>query len=160
LKTSILLPKALLVIVVVSVVAVYGYGQNYTTIENEEMYGTWINSKSINTFHIQKMVVVDDDFKEYGNVIDSSPRVDVTQQIDSKWTDDTGNLWYKVYGKINTGPWKGSNFKALEKLSENSSVLEMVVNAFQGNIDSANYPDKIEHNSTFNGGYRIFYRSQ
>lgn len=72
----------------------------------------------------------------------------------------SGNLLYKVFGKVNTGPWKGQNFKALERLSEAASVLEMVVNAFQGDFNSAKYPDKIEHNFAFNGGYRIFYRAK
>ena len=132
----------------------------YVAKSSEEIYGTWTNDKTVNTFHIQKMVVSADGFKEYANVSSSYPNVEASQQIDSKWTDSNGNIWYKVSGKINTGPWKGQSFKGLEKLGEAGSVLEMVVNAFQGDFNSAKYPDKIEHNSTFNGGYRIFYRAK
>ena len=37
---------------------------------NEELFGTWTNDKTINTFHIQKMVVSAGEFKEYRNVSD------------------------------------------------------------------------------------------
>jgi hypothetical protein len=134
--------------------------EKYVPNANEELYGTWINDKTVNTFRIQKMVVSADGFKEYSVVSSSYPNDEVTQKIANKWKDSSGNIWYKVFGNIKTGPWKGRNFKALEKLSEGASVLEMVVSAFEGDFGSADYPNKIEHNSTFNGGYRIFYRTK
>ena|SRR5271157_4471946 len=132
----------------------------YVAKANEEIYGTWTNERTINAFQIQKMVVSAGGFEEYGNASDTSPRVEVTQQIQSKWKDASGVLWYKVFGKINTGPWKGRNFKAFERLSQDLSVLELVVNAFQGDFNSSDYPNKIEKISAFNGGYRIFYRAK
>lgn len=134
------------------------YGQGYLPKPKEELYGTWANSKSVNAFQIQKMFIKAGSFFEFGGVFESAPRVEVTYQIDRKWTDGKSDLWYAIFGKINTGPWKGRNFKALEKLSKSSTILEMVVNAFNGDFSTTGYPDKIERNSTFNGGYRLFYR--
>ena len=151
---------AVLVILPSLVPLVVAAQDKYVPKANEELYGTWTNEKTINTFHIQKMVVSADGFKEYSNASSSYPSVEVAQQMDTKWTDSKGSVWYKVFGNIKTGPWKGQNFKALERLSEAGSVLEIVVNAFQGDFNSAKYPDKIERNSTFNGGYRIFYRAK
>jgi hypothetical protein len=155
-----ILRSAPLVLLTLTLLGEYCYGLNYVAKANEEIYGTWVNQDTVNAFHIQKMIVKAGEFEEYANVADSYPSVEVTQQIDSKWTDSSGDVWYKAAGKINTGPWKGRNFKALEKLSKDASVLEMVVSAYQGNFDSADYPSKIEHNPSANGGYRIFHRAK
>ncbi len=155
-RTSILLATATLVSM--TLLAGCCYAQSYVPMANEELYGTWTNDKTINTFHIQKMVVNAGGFKEYSNVTASDPSVEVSQQIQTKWKDSSGVIWYKVFGKINTGVWKGRNFKSLERLNKAATVLEMVVNAFQGDLSSSDYPNKIEKASAFNGGYRIFYR--
>ena len=126
---------------------------------NEELSGTWTNEKSINTFHIQKMIIAADQLKEYHEVSDASPYVEATQQIDGRWSDSEGELWYKISGRIKTGPWGGRNYKALLKLTVSASVLEMVVSANDGDSASFDYPAKIEKYSAYNGGYRLFHRA-
>ena len=65
---------AVLVILPSLVPLVVAAQDKYVPKANEELYGTWTNEKTINTFHIQKMVVSADGFKEYRNVSSLSER--------------------------------------------------------------------------------------
>ena len=46
---------------------------------------------------------------------------EATFQIDSKWTDSEGNIWYKVFGAVTDS---GQKFQVLFKISRKGTQLE------------------------------------
>jgi len=130
-------------------------GAQYAPKPNEELYGTWINDKTINAFHVQKRVhTADGDVKEYDDLSGSTLLAEGPSRIDKKWTDSDGNIWYEAYERLTTGVYAGYDFQRLFKLSKSSTVLEYVQNF--GYVGPNNYPTKIDPTS---GGYKIFYRA-
>ena len=132
------------------------YGQSYVPTKNEECYGTWINDKTINQGHIQKKVCGPDGNKDYSEISDPTPVFEDEQQIDSKWTDAEGNIWYKTYGTVKAGAYKGTKWQELDKLSKSATVWEYVF-CIVADFSPNNYPSEV---SPTNGNYRIFYRAE
>ena len=127
----------------------------YVPKPNEELYGTWINDKTINAFHVQKRVhTADGDVKEYDDLSGSTLLAEGPSRIDRKWTDSDGNIWYEVYERLTGGVYAGNDFQRLFKLSKSATVLEYVQN--YGYVGPNNYPTKIDPGR---GDYKIFYRA-
>jgi len=127
----------------------------YVPKANEELYGTWINDKSINDQHIQKQISTSDGDKCYLEVSDSVSFFEDEWQIYSKWTDSEGNIWYKIFGTVKAGAYEGTKWQELAKLSKSSTVWEYVytiVYEFDPNL----YPTKVDPKE---GYYRILYRA-
>ena len=133
------------------------YGQSYVPTPNEEIYGTWTNDKSINLIGFQKTVVTADGFQNYADTSDSVPREKGVSQIDTKWTDSEGNIWYKTFGTV-TGVEnrRTTKFQNLVKVSKSGTVME-IVHRHPRDFDSSNYPTKIDPDDN---NYGIYYRTE
>ena len=128
----------------------------YVPTANEQLYGTWINEKSINQFHVQKAICTSDGWKEYYNISDTFPLNEGTREIVSKWVDDNGNIWYKTFSTITFGKNTGLKGQELNKLSKSCTVWESVVEPV-GEFNSSSFPKKIDPN---NWTYNILYRAE
>ena len=130
----------------------------------EEIYGTWTNDTSTNTYvimsgHIQKVVInPDGKWKEYSNISDSDYLQEGTRTIDSKWTDSEGNIWYKIVMVVTDGKLAdpGTTAQELDKLSKSATVWESVF-ALVGKVHPELYPTSIDPKTS---NYRIYYRAQ
>lgn len=133
----------------------------YVPQPHEEFYGTWINEKSVNAFHIQKLIISPSGTKEYSNVSDSLPSVEVKpDQVDRKWTDSEGNTWYRKFGTIERDDGSILSYKALQKLSKSATVLEIVNTIYDANLGSVDYPTEISPKPPALQNYYIFYRAE
>ena len=127
----------------------------YVPKSNEELYGTWINDKTINPFHVQKRIhTPDGNVREYNDLSGSTLLAEGPSRIDKKWTDSDGNIWYEAYEKLTSGVYAGNEFQRLFKLSKSATVLEYVQN--YGYVGPNHYPTKIDPAT---GDYKIFYRA-
>jgi len=129
---------------------------NYIPTQDEEIYGTWTNDRTYNLIGFQKTIISADGWKNYPNISDRAPWEEGTSQIDSKWTDDEGNIWYKIFGVANGGHVKGAKFQNLTKLSKSATVLEVVARPTVAEFDSTNYPARIDPGDP---NYAIYYRA-
>ena len=118
------------------------YAQNYVPTANEEFYGTWINDKTINAGHIQKKISTPGGNKDYLEVSDSVPVFEDEQQVYAKWTDTEGNIWYKIFGTVKAGAYKGTKWQELDKLSKSATVWEYVF-AIVSDFNPNSYPTKV-----------------
>jgi len=142
----------------VSLLAVFVLGScattKYVPKPNEELYGTWTNEYTGNSDNIQKQVYSSGEYKDYHLVADTVPVDQGAFQIDSKWTDANGNIWYRSYCTQKTGPAAGYDFQMLSKLSKSATVLEWVYKQ-SSPYAPVSYPTQIDTNSDT---YHIFYR--
>ncbi len=144
-------------IALLALVQVGGWAQEkYQPKDNEEIYGTWVNDKGSNPYGIQKEIITVTGWKEYLNVSDSVPVDQGGRWIDSKWTDSEGNIYYKSFGTITTGPYKGYKWKALNKLSKSATFQESVVVVGYGEFDSMQYPSNVDPKDS---SYKTYYRA-
>ncbi len=148
-----------LILPVLALLGGYCYGQNYVPTAHEEIYGTWINQESPNPkkpfFHPQKVIVAADGYQEYYfNTTGSA--VQGTVEIDRKWTDTEGNIWYECQHTVTApGDIKGQKWQELVKLSKSATVRESVFSVVIGDFSASSYPTKIDPNEPT---YNIFYR--
>jgi hypothetical protein len=140
--------------------------EKYIPKENEELYGTWTNKQYTGSSCVesQKMVVTAHGYKFYKQMSDSVPSVEGTMQIDSKWTDAKGNIWYRTFGTVKTGEWKKFKGQWLVELSKSATVLECTWRFLYltQEFDPANYPKEIDRNPSYGGSwvfYNIRYRA-
>jgi hypothetical protein len=128
----------------------------YVPKPNEELYGIWTNEHPSNLELIQKQVFSVGSIEEYRKVADSVPLDKITYEIDSKWTDSGGNIWYRFSCKQISGPNIGVEFTTLSKLSESATVLEYVfkVTSWYGIVS---YPTQIDAKSDT---YHVFNRAR
>jgi hypothetical protein len=116
---------------------------------NEELYGTWINEKAVP----QRVVIFAGGFKQYYQIADTVPTYsEGTLEIENKWQDAQGNIWYKSLATDLPG---GEKFQTLVKISKSATVYERVyAEVFE--FSPKNYPTRIDPKS---GTYDIFFRS-
>jgi len=129
----------------------------------EEIYGTWTNDTSTNTYvimggHIQKEVITPDGFKQFLKIADTDRLQEGTAQIESKWIDSDGNIWYKRRITVTAGSLAdaGTKCQQLDRLSKSATVWESVF-SIVGNWHPESYPTTIDPKTA---NYRIYYRSQ
>jgi hypothetical protein len=125
----------------------------YVPKANEELYGTWTN----NSTFPQRVVINPGEYRHYGLISDPNPEEEGTEHIDTKWTDSEGNIWYRTFGTVTTGAWKGHNFQALTKLSKSGTVLESEAYSFLGDFSPSYYPTKINPQGML---YGLYYRAE
>lgn len=153
---------ASIILLVMTLLGEYCYGQNYVPKADELLYGTWINESA--TTH-QKVVAFPGGYKTYDKISDAKPFEGGKEQIAEKWTDSEGNVWYKTcltttFGIVPSGVHKGYDysgwkFQVLLKFSKSGTVRELMavhVPEFDPNL----YPTKID--PTDIDHYLIFYR--
>jgi hypothetical protein len=158
-KTGMTVFAALSVAVILIVAGGCAPGK-YVAKQNEQLYGTWTNQQNVGgVLSPQKAVVTVDGNKLYSKISDSVPSEENTFQIDSKWTDSEGNIWYKIFGTVTMGAYKGARWQELEKLSKSGTVWERALNALgaSGEFNPQNYPPRIDPKYF---EYRILYRAE
>ena len=120
----------------------------YVPRPNEEIYGTWINEKG----YPQKAMLFAGGFKQYSRAADTLPTYSQgTLEIESRWQDVWGNIWYKQYVTDMPG---GEKFQTLAKVSKSGTVLERVYNSV-AEFSPKSFPTSIDPKS---GTYAIWFR--
>jgi len=143
--------------VLLALVQIGGWAQaKYHAKQNEELYGTWITDKSVNSYHVQKVAYFAGGWKDFNNIGDTDPYDSGTMKIDKKWTDSDGNTWYETFHMITTGgsDRKGYKLEVLHKISQSGMVKESV-RTLVGAFDPTLYPTEIDPKDDT---YQIFYR--
>ena len=153
-KRVLLISSLLLLVVTLGATA----EDKYIAMPNEELYGTWTNRQYDPTWQEQKTVVTADGYKSYAKTTDTVPLGESTLYIDGKWTDSNGNVWYRVYGILTSGPHTGYNWQALEKISKSGTVRETQLST-AAQYDPAWYPTELKPDDTYTY-YQIRYRAQ
>jgi len=135
-------------VTLLSISMLRGWAQErYVPKADEELYGTWTNERytGIASYQSQKCVVTADAYQCYAKLSDSLPQEEGTAQIDSKWTDAAGNIWYRAFGTIRTGWWMGYKFQMLIELTKSATVWEstwVLLSPGEG-FDPARYPTEM-----------------
>jgi hypothetical protein len=131
----------------------------YVPKPNEELYGTWTSKQNVEDFfHPQKIVNTADGYKNYAKISNSVPFEEGTEQIDSKWTDTEGNIWYKTFSTVTIGVYKGYRFQSLVKISKSGTISESVsISIAHQDFKPAYYPTKIDPNDST---YKIMFRAE
>ncbi len=82
-------------------------------------------------------------------------------QIDSKWTDAEGNLWYKTLARVKTGEWARFKGQWLIKLSKGATVWECTWKYLYTTqeFDPAHYPKEIRPDVFYPVFYNIRHRA-
>jgi hypothetical protein len=128
------------------------HSQKYSAKPDEELYGTWINPK----FTPQKVINSADGFMDYILGSDTKPFEQGTEQIESKWADKDGVIWYKAVGTYTIGgEHPGLKFQQLIKISGSGKVLESALSPVL-DFSSKNYPTKLDPTNIY---YRIYARA-
>jgi len=120
--------------------------EKYVPKADEELYGIW-NDGTISTAY---EVYSAGEYKDYFHGIDEVMR-EATFQIDSKWTDSEGNIWYKVFGAVTDS---GQKFQVLFKISRKGTQLEKQLKLVL-DFDQSNYPVKLDPADAY---YHIYTR--
>ena len=113
----------------------------------EPLYGTWVNTEYNKAFYIYAMCVINPDgtIALYDKDSSTKPSYIGTYTITKKWTDDEGDIWYKIHNVIGEG---ADDLYELCKISDSGSIYEFVTS-------QDDYPTELDQNSI---RYRIHYR--
>jgi len=129
---------------------------------NEELYGTWINQGLL----IEKITVDAASLKEFNIPSNPEPNQQFALQIDRKWTDPQGNIWYQTEETVTGAYLKGSKHQMLHKLSKDGTVWESM-GTWVDRFDAREFPAKIDPKQVSadpswnpSSGYRIYYRAE
>ena len=146
-RKSVMLLATLMILLIVFGDSIFGQ-EKYSPKPDEELYGTWTNPKG----SLQKFVKASDGWKFYVHVADTSPYDKGTTEIESKWTDSDGNIWYRCF---NTN-MNGYKTQELDRLSKGGTVLEFVFRQVD-EFDRNSYPNRID---PLDPNYGIYYRAK
>jgi len=122
----------------------------YVAKEDEEIYGTWVNTSYGTTkdFFSQKRIYKPDGtLEEYGGMADIA-HLAYKYTIIDKWTDSEGNIWYKLITEYGDKTYGSRPAYELRKISNSALTLEFV-------FSMDNYPTEIDPNHRY---YFIYYR--
>ena len=122
----------------------------YVARENEEIYGTWVNTSYGTTkdFFPQKRIInPDGTLEEYGGMADIAHFPGKYTIID-KWTDSEGNIWYKLITEYGGKTYGAKPFYELHKISNSGLTWEFV-------SSTEAYPTEIDPDHPM---YFIYYR--
>ncbi len=125
----------------------------YVPKDNEEIYGSWVNTKyaaGAGYGYYQKWVIYNCGYWEgYYKATDEFADNTGTYILVDKWTDSEGTIWYKGY--LREKGYIYPHFE-LDKISQGGTVWEYVI-AFKDFPNSDNMNPK-------NPYYRIYHREQ
>ena len=122
--------------------------QQYVSQENEEIYGTWVNTDYSGGYNEeQKIVIHPDGLELYGMAAFDFHSGKDRYTILEKWKDENDNIWYKRHIFASYGKWSD-----LTRISQDQSVMEYVFSYVVSKI-----PEKIDPNHK---NYRIYYRQK
>ncbi len=116
------------------------------------MYGTWLNEEYEETTEgSMRIFYPDGKVMHYGKKSDPEPRWECRFTIEEKWTDQEGNICYKVLSKCGSPPYNeslASSIRISIKIHPSGDVMESV--AYQGTYYQEIRPDDLR--------YKIHYR--
>ena len=145
--------KCAILIFVLAVPQMLFSQQPYVPKENEELYGTWINTDYPgNILGFQQVIIDPVDLSYYYKVAERLPGISPYKHtIVEKWTDSEGSIWYK-FELISDPDQQPTFYYDLARISESGTTLEFVEQqTYQG------WPTEIDKN---HANYRIYYRQQ
>ena len=121
----------------------------YIPQDNEELYGTWVNPEYNEPLNRAAKVIMYSDGTMKGYFTESDEiRLWVSlYKLTSKWSDDEGNIWYRL---IYWYEGLQERFYMIVKLSDSGNMWESV-------YSSEDYPKKVDKS---NLNYRIRYRQE
>ena len=122
----------------------------YVAKENEEIYGTWVNTEygTMEAAFWQKIINRSDGTSElYEGMADIAHATSKYIIID-KWTDSEGNIWYKIIREFGEKAYGEKPYYELHKISNSGLIWEYV-------FSFDNYPTEIDSNHPY---YLIYYR--
>ena len=134
----------------------------YITKEDEEIFGTWVNTSYSYTIagsddyaqtlanYAQKIITQNDGtYEVYMGVGDIVPQFKFQYTITDKWTDSDGSIWYKIVSKYKSEYTERTRF-GLNKINNTGRTWEYVVS-----VDD--YPTQIDPSHPT---YRKYYRQE
>jgi hypothetical protein len=120
-------------------IQVFGEALAYVPKENEELYGTWVNEEyNSSTAHARWDYNSDGTWASY-SWVPAEPTWKGKYSITGKWTDKSGDVWYKITW-VNEG-WGTSGY-GLIRIGDSGSTME---SAYHMN----EYPTKIDSTQSF-----------
>ncbi len=110
--------------------------EKYVPKENEELFGRWKDDKAAN----METVIDSVGFKTYYGSTNNVVLNEATLEIEKKWTDAQGNIWYKVRGLfVGQSPYVGTKFQALYEVHKSNTALKSQANTVN-QYDPSSYP--------------------
>ncbi len=123
----------------------------YVAKENEEIYGTWVNTEYHTSeiyFLPQKIITKPDGtFEMYDGMADIA-HLTYKYTIIGKWTDSEGNIWYKLITEHGGKTYGAKPFYELHKISNSGLTWERA-------SSTEAYPTEIDPDHLM---YFIYYR--
>ncbi len=121
--------------------------KQYVPKEDEELYSSWVEAAA-QTGAVRQMVVIsaDGSYKRYPFTESKTPKETCIFEIEDRWTDSEGNVFYNV---VFDKALSSANFR-LFKISNSGTVLEEMIDLreFATKIDQKHYE------------YEIYYRQK
>jgi hypothetical protein len=116
------------------------FGQEkYTPTPNEEIYGNWTRVRG----DFPRIVNLPGKREQYFPSTASTPISEVSVQIESKWVDSQGSVFYKILATVTTGSFKGYKFQELDEISESGNKWEFNW-ASVSDFDPSSFPTSID----------------
>jgi hypothetical protein len=122
--------------------------EKYVPKPNEELYGTWIMVKG----DFPKMINLLGKREQFFSADASTPIQELAVEIEKKWKDSDGNVFFQDFCTVTKGPYEGRMFQELDKISESGKKWEIMW-GFVGQFDSASFPKKIDPTDHSYGQY-------
>ena len=158
-KTQMLFISALMILL--SMIPLGAIAQDkYVPKADEEIYGTWILT-NLNQTELQKIVLSAKGMDRFSLLSDMTPYDNATYEIDAKWTDSEGNIWYKAHGTQTSGAWKDYTYVELDKVNKAGIIWEgqFAPCGYKGKIDPMFYPKEFDPKNP-NHGIFLRYRAE
>jgi hypothetical protein len=134
-----------------------GRKPNYKPKSNEELYGIWISDKA----DYREIVYSSDSWNAFLHVSDQKPIRYGKVQIDSKWKDSNGNIYYGIviteFDSLTSADVEGK-MTELAKLNASSTMLEVVMHEPTNDVELATLPIPSSINPS-DPYYAIYYRA-
>jgi len=140
----------ILILVLAALIIAGGYvtaQDAYVVKEDEELFGTWINTEYDEIGKDSKIVMKPDGKAEYYNASTYRDFDKGEFVITNKWVDSKGNIWYALREEI---PLYMIRYYSLFKISDSGKTLQCIFN-------NRDYPTEIDPEDT---RYAIYYRQE
>ena len=146
-KARAIVSISIFVVVVMIFAGSIATGQDaYLAKEDEELFGTWINTDYDDNWRCGKIVFTSNNmYEEHAWSYSELPGLKFEFTTTSKWTDSDGNTFYKL---SSTAPGRSAYF--FSKINANRNIYEDVWSTIK-------MPTAID---TENVNYRIYYRQE
>jgi hypothetical protein len=97
----------------------------YVAQDSEELYGVWVNDRYLGTWGMEMQKIEykpNGVFYDYKRIDDTNPRWEYEYEIEEKWTDAVGDVWYKT---VRTNSILNYSANVLCKITDGGKTLEL-----------------------------------